>query len=66
MPPLCRTVAICLTFSFLSCNPGKKQPESGMTLTLYHWMEKDRSLWEEGIIKPFEKAHPGVHVVLQT
>ncbi|HTO93195.1 MAG TPA: sugar ABC transporter substrate-binding protein [Bacteroidota bacterium] len=37
-----------------------------MTLTLYHWLEKDRALWEEGIIRPFEEAHPGIHVVLQT
>ncbi len=29
-------------------------------------MEKDRTLWEEEIIKPFEAAHPGIHVVLQT
>ena len=49
-----------------SCGPGKKEAQDGVTLTLYHWMEKDRALWEEGIIMPFEKAHPGVHVVLQT
>ena len=29
-------------------------------------MEKDRQLWEEEIIKPFEESHPGIHVILQT
>jgi multiple sugar transport system substrate-binding protein len=57
-------VLVLLAFSFLSC--GTKESGSGITLTLYHWMEKDRKLWEEEIIKPFEKAHPGIHVVLQT
>lgn len=62
---LLRIVVIAvLALSLLSC--GKKPADSGVTLTLYHWMEKDRQLWEEDIIKPFEKAHPGVHVVLQT
>ncbi|HMK39411.1 MAG TPA: sugar ABC transporter substrate-binding protein [Bacteroidota bacterium] len=37
-----------------------------MSLVLYHWMEKDRPLWEEEIIRPFEESHPGIHVVLQT
>jgi multiple sugar transport system substrate-binding protein len=59
-------IAALLAFGFLSCGGGKKQPEGGITLTLYHWMEKDRALWEEEIIKPFEAAHPGIHVVLQT
>jgi len=58
--------AAILVLAQLSCSPGKKQPQEGVTLTLYHWMEKDRALWEEGIIRPFEEAHPGVHVVLQT
>jgi len=60
------TLAILLAVGLFSCGPGKKEPESGVTLTLYHWMEKDRALWEAGIIKPFEEAHPGIHVVLQT
>jgi multiple sugar transport system substrate-binding protein len=63
-----RTVRIAivaiLALTFLSC--GTKQSGGGVTLTLYHWMEKDRKLWEEEILKPFEAAHPGVHVVLQT
>ncbi len=57
---------LVLAFACLSCGTGKKQPGEGVTLILYHWMEKDRTLWEEGIIRPFEEAHPGVHVVLQT
>lgn len=61
-----RSCALTLAALFLSCGGGKKLPESGITLTLYHWMEKDRRLWEEKIIKPFEDAHPGIHVVLQT
>ncbi len=73
MPPL-RTafsllrpgVAALLALGLLSCGGGKKKPDSGITLTLYHWMEADRSLWEKEIIGPFEEAHPGVHVVLQT
>ena len=55
-----------LALSLISCGPGKRQPEGGVTLVLYHWMEKDRALWEEGIIRPFEESHPGIHVVLQT
>ena len=57
-------VIALLAFSFLSC--GTKESGGGITLTLYHWMEQDRKLWEEEIIKPFEEAHPGIHVVLQT
>ena len=58
-------IVAILAFSLLSCG-GRKQPESGVTLTLYHWMEKERSLWENEIIKPFEEAHPGIRVILQT
>jgi multiple sugar transport system substrate-binding protein len=58
-------VASVLCLSLLSCG-GNKESEGKVTLTLYHWMEKDRRLWEDEIIKPFEQAHPGVHVVLQT
>ena len=65
MSPLRIAVAAVLCLTLLSCG-GKKQPEGGITLTLYHWMEKDRHLWEEEIIKPFEKSHPGIHVILQT
>jgi multiple sugar transport system substrate-binding protein len=65
MGTLRRTVPLLLAACLLSsCGTGKKS--EGVTLVLYHWMEKDRSLWEEGIIKPFEEAHPGVRVVLQT
>jgi multiple sugar transport system substrate-binding protein len=59
-------VAAILALSLLSCAGGKKQPEGGITLTLYHWMEKDRPLWEQEIIKPFEKSHPGIRVNMQT
>lgn len=58
--------AVVLSFGLLPCACGGKGPEQGVTLTLYHWMEKDRTMWEEEIIKPFEAAHPGIHVVLQT
>ncbi len=61
-PILPLLLALCV----LSCAPGKKQSGEGVALVLYHWMEKDRTLWEEEIIRPFEEAHPGVHVVLQT
>jgi multiple sugar transport system substrate-binding protein len=54
-------LALCL----ISCG-GRKTGPGGVTLTMYHWMEKDRSLWEEKIIRPFEESHPGIHVVLQT
>jgi multiple sugar transport system substrate-binding protein len=57
---------LLLLASLLPCACGRKGQEQGVTLTLYHWMEKDRGLWEEEIIKPFEAAHPGIHVVLQT
>ena len=57
---------LVLAFAGLSCGTGKKGPGEGVTLILYHWMEKDRTLWEEGIIRPFEEAHPGISVVLQT
>ena len=66
MSALRLAVAAMVALSFLSCTGGKKQPESGVTLTLYHWMEKDRRLWEEEIIKPFEESHPGIRVTLQT
>ena len=66
MLPVRGMIPLFLALCLLSCGPGKKQPGEGVTLILYHWMEKDRSLWEEGIIKPFEEAHPGIHVVLQT
>jgi multiple sugar transport system substrate-binding protein len=59
------TVAFMLCLGLCSCG-GKKEPEGKVTLTLYHWMENDRRLWEEEIIKPFEQAHPNIHVVLQT
>jgi multiple sugar transport system substrate-binding protein len=59
-------VTAMLSLCFLSCGQGKKQPEGGVTLTLYHWMEKDRRLWEEEIIKPFEESHPDIRVTLQT
>lgn len=65
MSPLRLAVAAVLTLTLVSCG-GKKQQEDGITLTLYHWMEKDRRLWEEEIIKPFEESHPGIHVILQT
>jgi multiple sugar transport system substrate-binding protein len=66
MRGLLRTSVVCLLAAMISCGPGKKNPENGVTLTLYHWMEKDRAMWEEKIIKPFEQAHPGIHVSLQT
>ena len=66
MSPFRRSLALVLAFSLLSCGGGKKQPDGGITLTVYHWLEKDRGLWEEKIIKPFEESHPGIHVVLQT
>lgn len=64
MQPLRIALIALLAFTFLSCGP--KQAGGGITLTLYHWMEKDRKLWEDEIIRPFEAAHPGIHVVLQT
>jgi multiple sugar transport system substrate-binding protein len=66
MRPLRWMIPVSLAVCLLSCSPGKQQSGGGVTLVLYHWMEKDRSLWEEGIIKPFEESHPGIHVVLQT
>jgi multiple sugar transport system substrate-binding protein len=60
------SLAILFGFVALSCTGGREDSGQGITLTLYHWMEKDRSLWEEEILAPFDKAHPGVHVVLQT
>lgn len=65
MTPLRLALAAIVAFTFLSCG-GKEKTPGEITLTLYHWMEKDRPLWEETIIKPFEAAHPGVRVVLQT
>jgi multiple sugar transport system substrate-binding protein len=59
-------VTAMLALSLISCGGGKKQPEGPITLTLYHWMEKDRTLWEQEIIKPFEESHPGIRVTLQT
>ena len=61
-----RAIPVLLAACVVSCGPAKHEPESGVTLTLYHWMEKDRTLWEEEIIKPFEASHPGVRVQLQT
>lgn len=58
------TLVVLCALTVLSC--GTKKQADGITLTLYHWMEQDRKLWEEEIIKPFEAAHPGIHVVLQT
>lgn len=66
MEVLRSAIAILLALALVSCTPSKQQPEGGVTLTLYHWMEKDRTLWEQEIIKPFEQSHPGIHVVLQT
>jgi multiple sugar transport system substrate-binding protein len=66
MRPLLASIPLLLALMLPSCSPGKTQPGGGVTLVLYHWMEKDRSLWEEEIIRPFEQAHPGIHVVLQT
>ena len=61
---IARALPLLLALALLSCGGGTS--DSRVTLTLYHWMEKDRSLWEEKIIAPFEEAHPGVRVVLQT
>lgn len=66
MSGLLPVLAVFLALSLVSCGGSKKEPEGPVTLTLYHWMEKDRTLWEEEIIKPFEKAHPGIRVNLQT
>jgi multiple sugar transport system substrate-binding protein len=66
MHPLRTAVFFFAVLVLYSCGPAKKEPDEGVTLTLYHWMEKDRALWEENIIKPFEEAHPGVRVILQT
>jgi len=66
MRPLLSSIPLLLALILTGCGPGKTQPGGGVTLVLYHWMEKDRTLWEEEIIRPFEKAHPGIHVVLQT
>jgi multiple sugar transport system substrate-binding protein len=60
-----RAACLLVALLILSCGGGGGKND-GVTLTLYHWMEKDRSLWEEGIIAPFEEAHPGVKVVLRT
>jgi len=62
MSALRPTVAALLALSLVSCGGGKKPPEGPVTLTLYHWMEKDRTLWEQEIIKPFEESHPGIRV----
>jgi multiple sugar transport system substrate-binding protein len=59
-------VAAFLALTIGACTPSKQQPEGEVTLTLYHWMEKDRTLWENEIIKPFEESNPGIHVTLQT
>jgi len=56
---------VCAIF-IAACGPGKPEPARGITLILYHWMEKDRPLWEEQVLRPFERAHPGIHVVLHT
>jgi multiple sugar transport system substrate-binding protein len=61
-----RAVVFCLAIALSGFGCAKKAPDQGVTLTLYHWMEKDRTMWEEEVIKPFERAHPGIHVVLQT
>jgi multiple sugar transport system substrate-binding protein len=59
------TFAILLCVGLCSCG-GNKEQGGKVTLTLYHWMENDRRLWEDEIIKPFEQTHPNIHVVLQT
>jgi len=61
-----RGAAAFLLLALLSCGGEKRKTEGQVSLTLYHWMEKDRKLWEEQILKPFQAAHPGVTVTLQT
>ncbi|MEX1275676.1 MAG: sugar ABC transporter substrate-binding protein [Bacteroidota bacterium] len=57
---------IVVVSMFLSCSNEPPQEDGRITLKLYHWMERDRKLWEEEIIKPFEQAHPTIRVVLET
>lgn len=66
MRPLRSTAALLPVLILLSCGGEKRETPGEVTLTLYHWMEKDRQLWEEEIIAPFQEAHPGIRVILQT
>jgi multiple sugar transport system substrate-binding protein len=59
-------ILVVITLILSSCE-GKPRDESGKTtLILYHWMERDRDLWEEKVIAPFEQAHPNIAVRLES
>ncbi len=49
-----------------SCAGDRKDEGGRITLTLFHWMERDRDLWQEKVIAPFERAHPNIAVRLET
>ncbi|HEX9006165.1 MAG TPA: sugar ABC transporter substrate-binding protein, partial [Bacteroidota bacterium] len=65
MKPIRLFFYLFAAFLLASCG-GDKAGDGRTTIRLFHWMERDRDLWQEKIIAPFEQAHPGIHVVLET
>ncbi len=55
-----------LAFLVSSCGSERKDEGGKITLTLFHWMERDRELWQQKVIAPFEQAHPNIAVHLES
>lgn len=49
-----------------SCGSNSNDDDGKITLTIFHWMERDRALWEEKVVAPFEREHPNIDVRLET
>ena len=59
-------ILVVVTLILSSCGEKPRDENGKTTLILYHWMERDRDLWQEKVIAPFEKAHPNIAVRLES
>jgi multiple sugar transport system substrate-binding protein len=57
---------ILLAVFLCACGENAKREDGKITLTLFHWMERDRDLWQEKVIAPFERANPNITVRLES
>jgi ABC-type glycerol-3-phosphate transport system substrate-binding protein len=63
---LCCLIGLLVPLLIGGCTGGGEKQSDVVTIKLVHPIENARTEWEEAIIKPFEQAHPKIHVVLET
>ena len=65
---MARFLIVVLVGIVLLSGCGGKEKKQGdvVTIRLVHPLETSRALWEEAVIKPFEKEFPKIDVVLET